>query len=119
MTHTRKPLTYIAGPYSTGDQVENTRAAIQFAENIEKGFEVAVFIPHLSMLWHTVSPANWERWIERDLHYVERCDALIRMEGKSTGADAEVAFARKLRIPVFGIGSSSGDFAKWREEWKP
>lgn len=93
-------LVFVAGPYTNGDVVENVRCAIEVGEDIER-FGYDVFIPHLTMLWHLVSPAPIERWYERDRTMVPRCDALYRIDGESTGADAEVAAARELGVPVF------------------
>jgi len=95
----RKPLVYVAGPYSS-NPAGNVRRAIEEAEKIE-GIGAAVLIPHLSLLWDMVSPAPVGRWYERDLHLLERCDALVRIPGESYGADQEVAFAEERDIPVF------------------
>lgn len=104
-----KPLVYIAGPYTRDDPVLNTRDAVQWAEGVEaEGCDVV--IPHLSLLWHAISPAPIERWYERDLAVLARCDALVRFPGPSTGADAEVEFARDRGIRVF---IDWGTFREW------
>lgn len=118
MTLTPKPLVYVAGPYSHPDPVENTHKAIIAAERIE-ALGCAVVIPHLSLAWHLVSPAPLERWYERDLHVLERCDALVRLPGASSGADAEVEFARERGLPAFA-GNVTGRgslLAEWIDEW--
>lgn len=98
----RPPLVYIAGPYTSGDPVVNTRSAITWGESVERhGCDVV--IPHLSMLWHLVSPAPLERWYARDLAVLARCDALVRIPGPSSGADAEVQFAAQLGIRSFVV----------------
>lgn len=43
---------------------------------------------------------TWEEWMEVCLTWVEKCDAVLRLEGHSVGADAEVAFAKGRGIPV-------------------
>lgn len=94
-----KPLVYVAGPYSKPDPVLNAHTAIKAAEEIELyGYDV--FIPHLSLLWHLVSPAPYERWCERDNAVLRRCDAVVRLSGHSPGADAECELARSLGIVV-------------------
>lgn len=94
-----KPLAYIAGPYTHPDPILNTRRAIEVADAlIERGF--AVFVPHLTMLWHLVSPRTLEQWYEIDLAMLAHCQVLYRLPGVSRGADAEVAEARRLGIPV-------------------
>lgn len=112
------PLVYIAGPYSN-NPVTNTHNTIREAERIEEIFNVAVFIPHLSLLWDLVSPAPVEVWYARDNHVLERCDALYRMSGPSTGADAEVKYAKSLEIPVFYHDDPRVRMKEWRQDWLP
>lgn len=103
------PLVYVAGPYTRPDPVENTHNAVRAAEEIE-ALGCDVVIPHLSLLWHAISPAPLERWYERDLAVMRRCDALVRLPGVSTGADAEVA---EFRGPVFFWPYARDDLASW------
>lgn len=105
-------LIYVAGPYTHPDPVKNTHNAIRVGEKVER-LGAAVFIPHLSLVWHLVSPAPIERWYERDLAVLERCDALVRIPGPSTGADAEVARAEELGLPVFVLDLGYGQFLYW------
>lgn len=112
----KKPLIYIAGPYTKPDPIENTRNAVRIAELIERSDDCAVVIPHLTMLWHLISPANIEKWYERDMHLLERCDALMRLPGESYGADKEVAFAVSHNIPTFSWGYGVS-FREWRSLW--
>lgn len=101
-----KPLVYLAGPYSLPDPVENTHRAIKCAEGLEYNYDVDVFVPHLSLLWHVVSPAPYEKWCERDNAILARCDALVRRPGASSGADAEVKYAHEVcDIPLFWHGA--------------
>lgn len=116
MTHT-KPLVYVAGPYTHPDPVHNTNRAINFAEWLEDNFDVGVVIPHLSLAWHLVRPAPVDVWYARDLHLLERCDAVFRFAGESTGADREVHHARALDIVCFGDQSSIVDIRLWRDQW--
>jgi nucleoside 2-deoxyribosyltransferase len=111
------PLVYLAGPY-TSNPLANTRAAVAAAERIE-AFGVAVVIPHLSLLWDLLAPAPVERWYERDLHVLARCDALVRLPGDSVGADAEVAFALGRGIAVFDEPTHSNHpLAIWVRCWR-
>jgi hypothetical protein len=51
-------------------------------------------------------PRPYEDWTKLDLEWVKVCDGLLRLEGESSGADAEIEFAKQLSIPVFyGIDS--------------
>lgn len=103
------PLIYVAGPY-TSDPVPCTQAAVKAGEEIER-LGCDVVIPHLSMLWDLISPAPATRWYERDNAVLVRCDAVFRMPGLSSGADAEVALALDHGIPVFYNLSTLADWA--------
>lgn len=95
-----KPLIYIAGPISRGDMMMNCRRAIEIAEElIEKGF--AVYVPQLSIFWHFLKEHPHQWWLELDYPILKRCDALLRLPGESVGADKEVEFCEKNRIPVY------------------
>ena len=75
---------YIAGPYSNGDPVLNVRLAIQTAERlVARGF--IPFIPHLTMFWHLLLPHYINYWYEYDLAWLDKCDGLLRLPGKSKG----------------------------------
>lgn len=94
-----RPAIYVAGPYTIPDPIENTRAAI-FAGDAVWDAGGCPIIPHLTMLWHLVSPQDYEHWLERDLSLLALCDGLLRLPGESRGADAEVAWAREHEILV-------------------
>lgn len=96
-----KPIrfVYVASPYTKGDVAVNVRASIDAANVIaENGY--FVFCPLLTHFWHLVHPHPVEFWYAQDLGWLEKCDLLVRLPGESTGADAEVARARELGIPV-------------------
>lgn len=94
-----KPVVYLAGPYSNPDPVENMHRAIKIADGL---LDVCVpLIPHLTGTWHMVSPKPYETWLELDLAHMEKCDAVYRFPGASSGADAEVEHANGLNMPVF------------------
>jgi hypothetical protein len=93
-------LVYVAGPYTTGDPVVNTReACLAGAKLLDLGY--AVIVPHTSLLWHAIAPRPYEVWLANDLEQVRRCDALVRLPGESSGADGEEAEAIRCGIPVF------------------
>lgn len=97
-----KPLVYVAGPYTRPDPIVNVRRACAVGDMLTS-HGCAVIIPHLSMLWHLVSPQPIETWYERDLDVMRRCDAVVRLSGESTGADQEVEIATESGIPVFSV----------------
>jgi len=91
---------YIAGPYSNGDVAINVKIAIGAGERLAQvGF--TPFIPHLSHFWHLLFPHEYSSWLAQDLEWLEQCDAVLRLPGKSKGADAEVKHAQEIGIPVF------------------
>jgi len=108
-----KPLVYVAGPYSHPDPVDNTRKAIEFADRLWEEGKVVPFVPHLTLLWHFHKPHPVEVWYDLDLVFLARCDALYRMPGESTGADAEVAYAEEIGIPAF---AHLGRLYEWAEQ---
>lgn len=94
---------YIAGPYTNGDVALNVRTAIEAADRVLKAGHVP-FVPHLFHFWHLLCPGPYEQWTAMDLAWLDHCDALVRLPGGSSGADAEVSRARELGIPVyFGV----------------
>lgn len=92
---------YIAGPYSKGDVAENVRNAI-FAGNLVAHFGHIPFIPHLTHFWHMLAPNDYEFWMDQDEQWLRECDAIIRLDGESSGADREMALARELGLRVLG-----------------
>jgi hypothetical protein len=111
---TRKPVIYLAGPYSHPDPVENTHRAIEIANGL---LDIcSPFIPHLTLLWHLVSPKPYPEWLAIDLDHVAVCDAVYRFPGESSGADGEVNYALSIAKPVF---HSEGALREWAREWKP
>lgn len=94
---------YAAGPY-TGKTPEEIEANVKRALDVGDALEDAglcAFIPHLSHWRHAHKPRDYEHWMAVDFEWVKRCDALLRMEGASSGADREVVFANENGIPVF------------------
>lgn len=96
-----KPLVYVAGPYTRPDPVQNTHKVIQFASELVDDGLVVPFVPHLTLLFDIIAPRPVEFWYEYDFSFLERCDALYRYPGESTGADNEEAFAVDHGIPCF------------------
>ena len=93
------PLIYIAAPYTIPDPVENTHHACQIADALlEAGF--TPLIPHLSLLWHLVSPKPYGVWLAYDRELLKRCDVVLRVPGSSAGATLECTLADALEIPV-------------------
>lgn len=94
---------YVAGPISDGDPVANCQRAIQVGfELMDLGY--APFVPHYSYfvdMASTHGAGRYEQWIAVDLAYIQVCHALLRLPGRSKGADREVTFAHQHGIPVY------------------
>lgn len=95
-----KPLVYVAAPYTNPDPVENTHRAIRLGTKLVEAGKCTPVIPHLSLLWHAVTPRPIDFWYAYDLELLARCDFVLRIAGPSTGTDAEVKEAERLGIPV-------------------
>ncbi len=93
-------LIYVSAPYSLGDVVSNVRYACEIGDKILAKGHIP-FVPHLSHFWHFISPKSYEEWLRIDSAIVPRCDALLRVDGKSPGADIEVDIALQHEIPVY------------------
>lgn len=91
---------YIASPYTLGDTAANVSKQIRVAETLI-GFGLCPFVPLMSHFHQMFFPHTFEEWIEIDLVWVKSCDAVLRLDGKSTGADMEVKCAIENNIPVF------------------
>jgi hypothetical protein len=113
-TFVTKPLVYVAAPYSRPDPVENTHRLIKFVDLLVDEGLVTPIAPHLTMLWHVVTPRPIEFWYSYDIAILARCDAVYRIEGESVGADREVAYAQDLSLPVFHAVADLNEWASGR-----
>lgn len=102
-------LVYIAGPYTQGHTNENVRNAVLMGDALAlKAFDitgrhaVVPVIPHLNHLWEVVvGKRDYDFWMDLDEGLLERCDAIVRLPGKSPGADREVTYAVDHGIAVY------------------
>ena len=105
-----KPIVYIAGPYTYPNPIHNINKVIKFANTLYKEGVIVPFIPHLNMMWDLVEPQTAGFFYEYDLHILSKCDALFKMPGLSIGAEKEVRFAKKHKIPVY---TDIAELYKW------
>jgi hypothetical protein len=97
-----RPLVYVAGPYTRPDPPVNVRNAVIDADQLNASGLVTAFVPHLTILWQMICPhEDIDYWYSYDMTILRRSDALYRLPGDSTGADAEVKKAESWNIPVF------------------
>ena len=93
---------FISGPYSLGDPVVNSRKAIIMAEKLSKhGF--SSYIPHLNLFRHFLFPHDIDFWYQDDIIWLKKCDYIIRLPGKSRGADEEERWAKEWKIESIKI----------------
>lgn len=96
----RSKRIYVAGPYTKGDVILNTRAVILAADELALAGYIP-FVPHLSLFWHMLCPHPVDFWYQYDMKWLELCDCLVRLPGESIGSNLEVARAKHLCIPVY------------------
>lgn len=96
-------IIYIASPYTIGDVAENVSRQIAAAHHI-LDMDHCPIAPLLSHYLHIYKQRPYKDWMDMDMALIKRCDILLRLPGKSSGADEEVEFANSLKIPVaFGF----------------
>ena len=93
-------IIYISSPYSKGDVSKNIRRACFAGDEILKKGHIP-YVPHLTHLWDLISPKPWEDWLKIDLELLSMCDALLRLDGDSLGADLEVKEANRLCMIIY------------------
>ena len=91
---------YIAAPYTMGDVGQNIKRVIDCADALCRRGHTP-FVPHLTHLWHLISPKPPSFWYAYDLLWLDLCDALLQLPGESLGADKEVEYAKEHFIPVY------------------
>lgn len=95
-----RPAIYISGPISKGSPEENFRQAAEAQRAlIDNGF--APLNPMLSMSLDYANEVAHADWIEADLPWVERADAVLRLRGYSKGAGIECDHANACGVPVY------------------
>jgi len=97
---TENKMIYIASPYTLGCKEANVERQIDVAGKLmDHGF-----VPVVPLLYHYVDidhPNSYEHWAEVGMALLRKCDAVLRLPGKSKGADAEVIEAQRLGMPVY------------------
>lgn len=106
---------YISGPITKGCRNKNFyQAAEAHQQLINAGF--APFNPMASMLLPFAfdeTAVSHSAWLECDFPWIAASHAVLRLPGYSVGADAELAYAKELGIPIF---YSVAEFLAWRDK---
>ncbi len=103
-----RKLVYIACPYTLGDVAVNVKNASRVFEYLANN-GVMPFNPILSHFQHMMFPRDYNWWLDWDLEFLPKCDAVVRIEGDSKGADKETAYAESLGIPVHRFGGFNSE----------
>lgn len=110
-----RPLLYVAAPYTKPEPVANTHSVCKVAMIVYEQTNWCPVVPHLSLLWHAVTPREEIHWYEYDLHLLRACKAIVRLPGFSIGADNEVVFAKEHGIEIVEFESLPVEAADtWR-----
>ena len=100
---------YIASPYSIGDKLTNVKKSLEIANILmDKGF--IPYAPLLNHFQNEMFPRPEIDWLVFDINWISKCDALLRLPGRSSGADQEINVANMIRKPVF---YSIEELVKW------
>lgn len=106
----KKPLVYIASPYTQGDAGMNVRSVSDVMNYLLDVGECVPYSPIVAThLQHIIAPREYNEWLEYCFDFIHHCDALLRVNAayleyfqeESAGADAEVHLAQTLGMPVF------------------
>ena len=106
MTPRRMPVVYVSGPYrarSVNGIAENIMRARTAALRLWKAGSAAL-CPHLNTAFMDGACPD-ETWLEGDIEMLQRCDAMLVLDGwaDSAGTCAEIAAASTAGIPTFGM----------------
>jgi len=95
-----RPRVYLSGPITKGDRDANFQQAADAQKTlIAAGF--AVLNPMLTIRLPGAFDIDHDAWLANDLPWVAAADAVLRLPGKSKGADIECQHATIHSVPVF------------------
>lgn len=107
----RKPVVYVASPYTKGDPAINTHFQCKMFDELLTDGVVLPVVPLWSHFQHLVFPRHYTDWTNYDLGILHKMDACLRLTARhetldycvsdSSGADGEVAYCREIGVPVF------------------
>lgn len=107
-------MVLIAGPYrsGTGDDPQKMAENLRRLESVSYELFKAGHLPMIGEwvalpVWYTAGGKTVGDALYDEIFHptagrlIERCDAILRLEGSSTGADNDVRLARERGIPVY------------------
>lgn len=118
----KKPVVYIASPYSKGDPAMNANFQCRIFDQLLTDGHVLPVAPLWSHFQHILFPRRYEDWIAYDQAMLRLYDCCLRLaadipqldyrQNESSGADAEVKTFEDQGKPVFYSISELYDWAK-------
>ena len=112
--HNKRMMILIAGPYrsGTGDDPQKMAANLRRLEQASYPIFKAGHVPMIGEwvalpIWNVAGGSEvGDALYDEILHptagrLIERCDAILRLEGESKGADNDVKLAKERGIPVY------------------
>ena len=119
----KRPVVYIASPYTGGDVGCNVHVACTLFDEFLQDGMVWPVAPLWTHLQHLIIPRGYETWIEYDRALLPRYDACFRASAvisrlnysqhESSGADGEVEKFKEMGKPVF---TSKNEMYRWAKE---
>ena len=107
----KKPIIYIASPYTSGDSAINVRFHCRIFDQLLREGHVWPVAPLWTHFQHMLFPRPYKDWLEYDkafLHLYDGClrlnaeePALNYIEKESSGADGEIEAFNLMGKPVF------------------
>jgi|SRR3990172_5226842 len=97
----RRTRTYVSHSITgSGDWKQNVKQIQRIGMELRRrGY--APFVPAVAPASAIGRGMTHEDWLECDFPYVQVADVVLRVAGVSPGADAEVAYAQEIGVPVF------------------
>jgi nucleoside 2-deoxyribosyltransferase len=97
----KKIKVYIAGPLNSSGIVSvNIKNALDVMEALWRKGHIPI-CPHLNFFWEVLYPKTYEEIMPYDIELVKICDCILRLPGKSRGADMECEVAKSLGMPIY------------------
>ena len=105
MVVNRRKLIYIASPYWDEDEKKRESNVLRQREAALALIETG-FLAYWPLSSHYLASIPWctrteEDWLKISCNYIPLCDGLLRLTGKSNGADREVKLAHQLGLPIY------------------
>lgn len=92
---------FISSAYSQGDVETNIMRQIRVSDMLmDMGFAPLAQLVE-AHVHNKHYPRSYEHWLKFTTEWVPVCDCILRLDGKSEGADKEVELAKSLNKPVF------------------